>query len=165
MTSADDVAWQGTALGSAYRHLERDPRPAVVLERLAFGGGATRWYLVASGADLARAAAMMSPGSAVSFYFDGRVARTMRATDVRSTLPTVIARDGDALLGRRGPDAPVLDMEVVSGPVELAELLDELGGTGVELFYGPFPARDNDGDDAITVDLPDRDGVVRAHPH
>jgi hypothetical protein len=32
-------------------------------------------------------------------------------------------------------------------------------------FFGQFPARDNDGDSAITVILPDTDGVVRDHPH
>jgi hypothetical protein len=28
-----------------------------------------------------------------------------------------------------------------------------------------YPGRDNDGESAITLDLPDADGVVRRHPH
>jgi hypothetical protein len=34
-----------------------------------------------------------------------------------------------------------------------------------QLYFGPFPARDNDGQSAITLVLPDKDGVVRQHPH
>jgi hypothetical protein len=33
------------------------------------------------------------------------------------------------------------------------------------IIVGAFPAAENDGLDAVTIDLPDADGVVRPHPH
>lgn len=34
---------------------------------------------------------------------------------------------------------------------------------GTVVFFGPFRSRGNDAERAVTLDLPDRDGVVRAH--
>jgi hypothetical protein len=33
------------------------------------------------------------------------------------------------------------------------------------VFYGATPDRENDGTHAVTVTLPDADGIVRPHPH
>jgi hypothetical protein len=32
-------------------------------------------------------------------------------------------------------------------------------------MFGAFPGRDDDGERALTLPLPDADGVVRPHPH
>jgi hypothetical protein len=52
----------------------------------------------------------------------------------------------------------------VTGCNDLDDFVSTL--TAVSLvFFGPFPASDNDGIRAVTVALPDADGVVRSHPH
>jgi hypothetical protein len=57
-----------------------------------------------------------------------------------------------------------IDVEVITGQSQLLELTSTFD-LGTRVFYGVFPARDNDGVDAISVVLPDRDGVVWPHPH
>jgi DNA-binding NarL/FixJ family response regulator len=51
--------------------LARRP-PALVLERIARGGGATRWFLLRKLDDLSRLCDELQPGSSVSVYFDDR---------------------------------------------------------------------------------------------
>jgi hypothetical protein len=36
---------------------------------------------------------------------------------------------------------------------------------GTLVVWGSWPARGNDGQDAIALDLVDADGVLRRHPH
>jgi hypothetical protein len=139
-------------------------RPAVVLERLPRGGGATRWYLIRDVDQLSDLAGMLTPGSAVSFYFDGRIERKYLDEDLVGVILDLVQVHGDAVVGVLSPDGVVIDVELVSGVGDLSEFL---GATvdGTELFVGAFPGRDDDGVNAITLDLPDCDGVVRRHPH
>jgi hypothetical protein len=139
-------------------------RPAVVLERLARGGGATRWYQIDEPRHLTVLAELLTPGSAVSLYFDGRIERRCLDEDLIDVVLDLIKAHGDAVVGRLSPEPFVIDVEFVAG---LGDLSEFLGGSvnGVELFVGAFPARDDDGVDAVTIDLPDADGVVRRHPH
>jgi hypothetical protein len=76
----------------------------------------------------------------------------------------IAAQDGDAVIGRLGDDQLEINVEFVASPAELEEYASELP-SGAEVIYGRFPGRDNDGLRAVTIDLPDRDGVVRPHPH
>jgi hypothetical protein len=46
---------------------------AVVLERIARGGGATNWYSCSGQSQLEMIEARLLPGSVVSFYFDERI--------------------------------------------------------------------------------------------
>jgi hypothetical protein len=139
-------------------------RPAVVLERLAYGGGATNWYRCRDDADLRRLIPMLHPGSCVSCYFDDRI-RCGPASGVSETLQRHIDEDGDAFLGLpSGDDHLILRGVVVVSASDLAEELDGIESDAL-VFFGPFPARDNDGIDAITVTMPDLDGIVRGHPH
>jgi hypothetical protein len=140
------------------------PAGAVVLERIARGAGATRWFRVGDERDLEQLAGRLSPGSAVSFYFDGRLASRVYDLSVGRRLLAIAAQDGDAVIGRLGDDQFEINVEFVSGPAELEEYASELP-SGAEVIYGRFPGRDNDGLRAVTIDLPDRDGVVRPHPH
>jgi hypothetical protein len=57
-----------------------------------------------------------------------------------------------------------IHVDFVSGKNDLSQLISEVSA-GTLVFHGEFPARDNDGANAITLTLPDADGVVRAHPH
>jgi hypothetical protein len=83
---------------------------------------------------------------------------------VSETLQRHIDKYGDAVLGLPSGDDVVIRAVIV---VTAADLAEELEGVeaGTLVFYGPFPAADNDGVDAVTVTLPDLDGVVRDHPH
>jgi hypothetical protein len=140
------------------------PADVVVLERIARGAGATRWFVLHDPEELGVLVSRLSPGSSVSFYFDGRLAASRYDLSVRSELLAIAELDGDAVIGRLGGDQIELDVEFVAGPTELAEYESQLL-PGATVIYGRFPARDNDGARAVTVDLPDRDGVVRPHPH
>jgi hypothetical protein len=158
-------SWQGTTVvDSGIEQLIGAGRSAVVLERWAFGGGATDWYFVGDSERLAATTAELRPGSVVSFYLDDRISYRRYTEEDEATLLSFIARDGDALVGWLMEDGWHIDMRVVSGPIELREVVSE-SPQDAALFFGAFPGRDNDGVDAITVTMPDVDGIVRPHPH
>ncbi len=137
---------------------------AVVLERMARGGGATRWFYVQSVRDLQDVARRLSPGSVVSFFFDGRLGPQVASPDLHQRLLRIIERTGDVVVGLLDVDGVSINVEFAAGPTDLAEWTDTLG-FGSTVFVGAFPARDDDGGRAVTLTLPDADGVVRAHPH
>ena len=138
--------------------------PVVVLERIARGAGATRWFALDDPDQLVLLAQSLSPGSSVSFYFDGRLASHAYDVAIANAVLTIAEQDGDAVIGTRGSDEIQLDVEFIAGPSEIEEYESRLPH-GTEVIYGRFPARDNDGERAVTLDLPDLDGIVRAHPH
>jgi hypothetical protein len=139
-------------------------KPAVVLERIARGGGATKWYYCSNTQSLEPVQTRFSPGSVVSFYFDDRIRRESYSPKLMTAIEAVIATHRETIIGTLGEDGILIDAEFVSGPNDLAELLLTIE-PGVRVFYGPFPARDNDGVQAVTLTLPDADGTIRAHPH
>ena len=137
---------------------------AIVLERIARGAGATDWYYCSSSKELDVIEARLRPGSVISFYFDGRIRKTADQTALVADVEAIIAEMGDAVVGALGADGVEINMEVVVSRDDLAEVLSSIGPVP-QLFYGAFPARDDDGMVAVTVTLPDADGIVRAHPH
>jgi len=139
-------------------------RPAVVLERVARGGGATNWFYVPTPGQLEELAAQLRPGSSVSFYFDGRIKRTVLGDEVIDDVLDIVAAEGEAVVGVLADDGLVLDVDFVAGLGDLTEFLGARE-SGAVMFVGGFPGRDDDGVDAVTFDLPDADGVVRRHPH
>lgn len=139
-------------------------RPAVVLERIARGAGATRWFRVVTAQDLERLVGVLSPGSLVSFYFDDRVSALTWSDEAVVRVLDLVAAHGDAVVGIPREGELELVVEVVAGANELNEVAEGLG-FGAEVFVGGFPAAEDDGADSVTVVLPDQDGVVRAHPH
>lgn len=139
-------------------------RPGVILERIARGGGATKWYYCASESALGAVEARFSPGSVVSFYFDDRIRNDAYSPGVQTAVEAVIAQNGEAVVGVLAEGGIRIDAEIITGPNELAEFLSVVK-PGSRLFCGPFPAKDNDGVRAVTLVLPDADGTVRAHPH
>jgi hypothetical protein len=163
--SVPDLRWQGSTITeTALYAWAKSGTAIVVLERLARGGGATRWYVADDTSQLRDVVSRLRPGSCVSFYRDGRIKRAPFGDEVEVELMEDIVRDGDALLGWRIPGIPELAMEVVSGPMDMSELAVEATAQS-EVFYGAVPGRDNDGVNAITLVLPDADGVRRDHPH
>jgi hypothetical protein len=135
---------------------------AVVLERVARGAGETRWYIAEHESDLAAIALQLSPGSRVSFYFDDRF--RFHPWGPHFVDEFLRVAEPEAVVGLRTGDPVRLDVDFPAG---LSELTDFVGATayGDPLLLGAFPAADNDGESAVTVTLPDRDGVVRQHPH
>jgi len=139
-------------------------KEAVILERIARGGGATRWYYCLDKNHLDSVEAQLSPGSVVSFYFDDRIRHGLYSTEAKSNLERIIAETGEGVIGVLREDRLHIAVEIIGGLNELAEFASGLGSKA-RVFYGTFPARDNDGVRAVTVVLPDTDGIVRLHPH
>lgn len=137
---------------------------AVVLERIARAAGATRWYVIRHASELQALARRLSPGSSVSFYFDERMTVGQYDDEVAEQVLALAARDGAAVLGTLAHDAMEVLVEYIAGPQELDEYTAGLS-QGTSVVFGAVPGRDNDGLHAVTLDLPDLDGVVRPHPH
>jgi hypothetical protein len=150
-----------SAAGVAQRLMDG---PAVVLERIARGGGATNWYWLQSINALDQLCSRLHPGSVVSFYFDDRIQHKILDGEVEGAILDLVVRHGDAVVGKLSADGLGIAVDFVAGPSELSEMSSTLPAGG-RVFFGAFPGRDNDGIRAITVTLPDVDGVVREHPH
>jgi hypothetical protein len=138
-------------------------RTAVVLERIARGGGATRWYILCEPEELGQLAATLQPGSSVSVYFDDRLKFGAIDEEARASIAAIAERDGSAVIGAVTHGSIEIDVVFPSAPAEVDEFVEE--HDAVSFVYGAFPGRDNDGEGAVTLTLPDEDGVVRSHPH
>ena len=141
----------------------------VVLERVARGAGATRWYFVTDADAMAVVAAMLGPGSRVTLYFQGHLRRDPTGEDVCGLMYEQMATHGELVLGYPSADAVEMRTDLVDGEaglteVILAEGLDRPDGRR-SVVWGPWPAAADDGRHAVTVDLVDADGQLRAHPH
>jgi hypothetical protein len=137
--------------------------PAVVLERIARGAGATRWYWLESIHSLDRLCARLYPGSVVNFYFDDRIQRKILDDDVEDEILDLAVRHGEALVGRLEEDGLEIAVDLVCAADELWEAISTYPAR-TQVFFGTFPGNDDDGVNAITMRLPDADGVVRRHP-
>lgn len=138
-------------------------RPAVVLERIARGGGATRWFRVRSLNDLDMLSTRLSPGSTVSFYFDSRISARPYDDETVSQILDLVSTHGDAVVGAMCSDGLEISVEYIAGLNELGEFVGGLS-RGSPLYVGAFPPPDHDARDAVTLTLPDLDGVTREHP-
>jgi hypothetical protein len=76
----------------------------------------------------------------------------------------IVSRTGECIVGVLAENGFDIDASVVNAAWELRELL-QATPTSARLFFGVFPAHDHDGVNAVTVTLPDSDGIVRGHPH
>jgi hypothetical protein len=146
------------------RRLAAEWRQVVVHERLARGAGAARWFFVTGMVTPERVFDLLRGGSSVSFYFSRHLHVAPDNENSRQEMFDEVTEYGEVVLGYPSPDAPELEMEVISGPSELTEFL-MLHPEGSLAVWGQWPPRENDGKDAITVDLVDADGVLRTHPH
>lgn len=146
------------------RRLAVEWRQIVILERLARGGGAARWFFVSSQEMLERVFELLRGGSSVSFYFS-RYLHVETDDDItRQEMFDQITEHGELVLGYPKVGDLEIEMALISGPSELTECL-MLHSEGALAVWGRWPPRISDGEDAITVDLIDEDGVLRSHPH
>ena len=137
---------------------------AVILERVARAAGATNWFYCCNQAQLQVVESQLLPGSAVSFYFDDRIQAVQYSPQFKPAMEKIIAETRCVVVGLLGHDGLRLDVEYVESAGELAEVTANFDSTTL-FFFGEFPGRDNDGVRAVSVVLPDEDGVVRPHPH
>jgi len=137
---------------------------ALVLERIAMGGGETRWYFCVDTEQLARLEGLLRPGSAVSFYFDDRIRSDVDSSQVRKYVENLLNVERELIVGALTNDLLHVDVMLVSDMSECEEFLRE-HSSSTRFFCGLFPARDNYGVNSILVVLPDSDGIVRAHPY
>jgi hypothetical protein len=161
------AAYAATALAAiaataAPRLLERHSR-AIVLERLARGGGGTNWFLVRTPADVQALANQLRPGSCVSFYFDDRFTIGAINDDSRTSILDIAERDTSAVVGALSDISIEVSVDFPSSSQEIDEFLAEHEATS--FMFGRFPGRDNDATRAVTLILPDADGITRAHPY
>ena len=138
--------------------------PAIVLERVARAAGATRWFRITSDHDLQLLYERLAPGSTVSFYFDDRIAPHLHGDETVALIMDLVASHGDAVVGTLCADGLNIYVQFVAGANELGEVTEGLA-PGSHLFVGAFPEAGNDGRNAVTVVLPDADGMTRVHPH
>jgi hypothetical protein len=139
-------------------------RRVVVLERLARAGGAANWYLIRSKEDFDRVLQVLRGGSCVSFYFADQLHVETDTDSARQRMFDVVTSTGEVIVGYPAESVPELDMEIISGPGELGSYLMS-HREGLLVIWGAWPERDNDGCNAITIDLVDEDGILRSHPH
>lgn len=139
-------------------------REVVVLERLVRGGGAANWFIAWSLAELEVVFDKLRGGSCVSFYFGGQLRVEPDTEQERQRMYAVITSGHELVLGYPSAGGVELGMDVISGPSELTGQL-MLHHEADLVVWGPWPARANDGQDGITVNLADADGIVRSHPH
>ena len=76
----------------------------------------------------------------------------------------IIETTGDVMVGYLTTDSVSLAMESAGSTGDLDDFLRSAGSES-QIFAGPFPAAKNDGIHAVTIIVPDADGVVRDHPH
>ena len=136
----------------------------IVLECIARGGGATRWYSVDAAAQLPELARQVRHGSRLSFYFGRQFERRVYATPVLNEILRDAAPQHDVVIATPKVDGLKLDVGLICGEADLDDYPDILRA-GATLFFGLGPPRMTDDDTLVTVVLPDRDGVVRAHPY
>jgi hypothetical protein len=136
---------------------------AVVLERIARGGGATRWYYCDGPGRLDALALKVKPGSRISFYFDQRIRRDCNHAEALASISRILAETGEVMIGVLQEDGLEIKDEIITRG-ELPDYEPWLRSSST-VFYGVFPMPDNDGYNAVTLNLPDADGVVRPHPH
>jgi hypothetical protein len=136
---------------------------SVVLECPARGGGATYWYYCVGTASLQAIERQLAPGSLVSFYFDGRINRSRDLSEAADGARRLIAETGESFLGALNDDGVTIDMEIPDS-AQVDEFVAGVKSAGM-FFWGVFPWPDNDGVRAVTVTLPDMDGVVPSHPY
>ncbi|MFD6159751.1 hypothetical protein ACFWF7_41075 [Nocardia sp. NPDC060256] len=163
MTESERSCWRTVASSGVIERLDQ-VGSLVALERIPHAAGATNWYRAESRADLVKIVHALRPGSLVSFYFDKRIPRGPYVEKVRTELLEFITRDGDALIGWPAADGVRIDMAIVGGPRDIDEEVSD-SESDEDVFYGAYPGRDDDGVNAITVTLPDADGVTRRHPY
>lgn len=144
------------------RQFQSSWRYAVVLERVAWGGGTTYWYIGRNREELSEIIDQLRGGSCVSFYFDEKMHVEVDSEEARRRMFDAVGMDREIVLGYPA-DRLAFSVELPTGSSELSEaLLSHMPGEFV--IWGAWPSRDG-GPGTLTLDLVDEDGILRQHPH
>ncbi len=122
----------------------------------------TNWFRCGSPSDLERLVSEVHPGSSLSFCFDRHFAEH-RGESALVPARELLAATEDALVGILAPDGFHIEM-TLPDEADVRELFAEIS-PDARVFVGVYPGGDNDGFDAVTLVVPDLDGVVRPHPY
>jgi len=79
-------------------------------------------------------------------------------------LRDVPGEGGEIVVGHLAADQLHITVDYPSGSEGLDEFTQILGSDSW-IYFGRFPGRDNDGIHAVTLTLPDLDGITRTHPY
>lgn len=137
-------------------------RRIVLLERIARGAGATRWYLLHDRSAFEQVIAALRPGSRVTFYFRGPMHTEPLSEEVQGAMFEAVGEHDEIVIAFPVPGQLELRAELVSGPSELTDFLMQ-PDPPADVVWGAFPGTEEL--DSFTVELVDADGVLRAHPH
>lgn len=139
-------------------------REAIALERIARGGGHIELFHFSRGSTH-EIADHFRPGSIVSFYFDNRFESVESPQSLVFATLCSQMQHGGLLMAFATEGSPRLVVtNDVNGPDDLREFIAE-APAAARIFYGPFPAAENNGTRSITIAIPDQDGLTRHHPH
>lgn len=135
---------------------------AVVVERVARGGGATRWFACQTLDDVRAVLPQLRPGGRVGFFFDDRIRRTTYSDTLEEEIWSRLSRDGELFLGRERPPSLELEIELL----DLRDCSESLARVrnGEVVYLGAFPTFEDDGHACVVFTPPDPDGVVRPQP-
>jgi hypothetical protein len=118
--------------------------------------------LVASPGELVDLAERSTPGSLVTFCFEGFSESRVDDNPAEAILG-IAAMDHDAVILARTRSLE-LRVEYVSNGSELHDFLADLAPEDC-IIFGRFPDAGNYSLGAVTMTLPDDDGVTRPHPY
>lgn len=156
--------WVREAIAGTPVNRRLESASAIVLERVARAAGQTEWFFCRNQSDLKKIEQELRPGSEVSFYFDGRIRCTERPEEMAILAGLTIDARRECVIGALQENGFSVAVDFVTHVREVQEFLAE-HSTAPLFFAGDFPAADNDGVAAITLIIPDKDGVTRRHPH
>ena len=133
-----------------------------MVERLARGGGATRWFACRSLKEIEQILPEFRSGSRVGFFFDDRIRRLRYSETLEQTIWAELADGGEVFLGREMPSSLELDVE----HLDLTDCEESLAHIpkGEAVYLGAFPSFDDDGVSCVVFTPPDSDGIVRPQP-
>jgi hypothetical protein len=135
----------------------------VVLERIAWGAGQTRWYVAYDAQQLGDILSGAANGSAISCYFDDRLKRSTWSMSTRQEIMDVVKTSGDCVVARPVAGSNLLDVAFVAGENDIDEFFPAIR-EGETVFLGAFPGRDDDGVNAVSWIVPDSNAPKRI-PH
>ncbi|MFE7707252.1 hypothetical protein ACFU6I_15900 [Streptomyces sp. NPDC057486] len=144
--------------------IDSSEHEAIALERVARAAGRTNWFSCRISVDFSELTRRFLPGSCVSVYLDGRIAWHRYDESVRESIIRIAAEEHDCVVGVRGVDQFSIEVDFIGGPAEL-DVYEQTLGNLSKVYYGSFPGRDDDGLNAVTLIVPDADGIRRDHPY
>jgi hypothetical protein len=135
---------------------------ALVLERVARGGGATRWFFCPTVAVIDEVVGRLRPGSRVGFFFGAGLRREPFSDEIEAAMWDLVAKTGEVVFGRSQPHDPELEVCLLDS-VYFSEAVSGVPA-GEVVFFGVFPVIAHDGVTCVAFTPPEVDGVARPQP-